>query len=257
MTAQTRNYAFLFVGWITLFLCQRTVPCTISHLQTSANFSMENIGTLMSCFELTYALTKLASGLLYDNLQLNPKLFFCSGLAVGGLLCLCFPMTVATSVSLMCAVDGGRGIPRIWVASMCTYAEPLVPTIRHWCEVHYTFCWIKLNWCCRPNTLCLPGYYAIGWQYVYYILGSSCLLMTSILAVGMEYLPREKKEPNQKTNSMSNSPSFSWHSVFLFKEFWLVTTLNVINWVAKASIADWIQPYLTKQMNWPSATAAI
>lgn len=250
MKSQTMNYVLLFMGWFTLFQCQRTVPSTSSHLHTSAGFSMQDISNLLSCFGITYALTKVASGLLYDNLQLNPKHLFCSGLAVGGLLCLCFPPAAASSHYLSYLLKLVEGIFQGLGWPACAHL------LNQWygpsdIGVMYTLLSSGSNLAGFTAPL-LSTYLAtaLGWQYSFYILGSSCLLMATIVSVNMEYSPKQRNH----TEGARHAPEIPWHSVFLFKEFWLMTAMDVTAWVVKASIVDWIQLYVTGHLKYPSIT---
>ena len=257
-----RSYVLLFLGWMSLFLSQRTVPSTISHLQTSAGFSTESIGSLFTCFGLTYALTKLASGFLYDNLHLSPKLLFCSGLAMSGLLCLFFPTAASSSVFLTCSLWLAAGVFQGfgWPACARMLKEWYRPADMGW---RYSVLSSGANLAGTVAPI-LAAYLAstLGWQYIYYILGSICLLMAGILTVNMKSSSGETGSKRAKSDDIgsresSKAQALPWHSVFLFKEFWLVTILSVVNWTVKASITDWMQLYLTGQMGRSTATGIL
>lgn len=260
MKSHTKDYVLLSMGWFTLFLCQCAVPSTSSYLQTTAGFSTQDIGNLLFCFAFTYALTKLASGLLYDNLQFNPKHLFCWGLGVGGLLCLCFPAAAAASVylsyllRLMEGVFQGLGWPAC------------AQLLKQWYNpsdigVKYTLLSAGANLAGSIAPLISTNLATtLGWQYGYYILGSSCVLMATIVAVNMEYsqTPQRHQSNNHNVETREEdtyqTPVLSWHSVFLFKEFWLVTAMSVTLWVVRASIIDWIQLYITEHLQYPNTT---
>ena len=247
----------LFVGWFTLFLCQCAVPSTSSYLQTTAGLSMQDIGNLLSCFAFTYALTKLASGFLYDNLHFNPKHLFCSGLAVGGLLCLCFPPATAASTYLGCLLKLIEGVFQGFGWPACAQL------LKQWyppSDIGVKYSLLSAGANLAGSTAPLISTYLatkLGWQYCYYILGSSCVLVAIIVAVNMECsLNQRHRSSNADTREESTyqTPVLPWHSVFLFKEFWLVTALSVTLWVVRSSIIDWIQLYVTEHLKYPNIT---
>ena len=243
----TRNYVLLFLGWITLYLSQRTVPSTVSYLQTSVGFSLEDIGSVLSCFGLTYSLTKLASGFLYDNLHLSPKSLFCWGLGMAGLICVCFPLAASTSLSLACLLWMMEGVFQGFGWPACARM------LKRWYKPsdigrRYFLLSAAANAASAISpmfSVYLAG--VMGWQYSYYILGTCCLMVTSVLVINMEYPPETKYESNKTKHKLQ--AVYSWHGVFLFKEFWLVTAVSAAMWTVKASIVDWIQLYITQQLN--------
>ena len=252
--AQTRNYALLLLGWVTLYLCQRTVPSTASHLQTSASFSLEDVSKLLSCFALTYALTKLASGFLYDGLGLSPKLLFCWGLGAGGLLCVLFPAAASTGLPLTCllwmlvGVFHGFG----WPACAQMTKQWYRPS-----ELGKRYAVLSAASNVATGTAPVLSVYmatTVGWQSVYYLLGTTSLIFSTVLMVGMEYQPQKRKESLNKCYTSHRegkevTETYSWWSVFLFKEFWLVTVLSATAWTVKASVFDWMLLYVSQQLN--------
>ena len=251
---QTRNYLLLLVGWISLYLSQRTVPSTTSHLQTGASFSVEDVGSLLSCFAVTYALTKLASGFLYDRLGLSPKLLFCWGLGAGGFLCLLFPATAKTSISLACllwlvvGVFQGLGWPACAQMTKQWYKSSQLGK-------RYLILSASSNVAAAIIPI-LSAYMAtaVGWESIYYLLGTICILFTPFLVMGIKYHPQkgdEKKDEsfNSHEEVKERTEKYPWYRMFLFKEFWLVTVLNATAWTVKASVIDWMQLYLIQHMD--------
>jgi sugar phosphate permease len=262
---QTRSYLLLLVGWISLYLSQRTVPSTTSHLQTGAAFSVEDVGSLLSCFAVSYALTKLASGFLYDSLGLSPKLLFCWGLGAGGFLCLLFPATAKTSISLACllwlvvGVFQGLGWPACAQMTKQWYKSSQLGK-------RYLILSASSNVAAAIIPI-LSAYMAtaVGWESIYYLLGTICILFTPFLVMGIKYHPQkgdEKKDESFNNGSTiheevkERTEKYPWYGVFLFKEFWLVTVLNATAWTVKASVIDWMQLYLIQHMDHPQTIAA-
>ena len=250
MSAQT-SYILLYVGWTILFLSQRTVPTTILHLQTTESFSLEDIGRLLSCFGITYALTKLASGFLYDSLHLNPKLFFCLGLGVGGVLVFIFPLAAGTSVSLACLVWLGAGLLHGlgWPACARMMKQWYTPS-------NIGKRYMLLSAASNVASALAPILSAyttslLDWQCIYYIVGTCCLVTTITLVVGIEISPEKSVVQN---GTVTRSEVHSWYGVFLFKEFWFVTMLSASVWTVKASIQDWVQLYMTQQLHFSHET---
>ena len=59
---------------------------------------------------------------------------------------------------------------------------------------------------------------------------------------------------NSTNDVSSKAKPLSLHALFSFKEFWLVTALDVMLWVVKASVTDWLQLYLVEEMGRSAAT---
>ena len=250
----TRSYSLLLLGWITLYLSQRTVPSTTSHLQTSAGFSVKDVGSLLSCFAVAYALTKLASGFLYDSLGLSPKQLFCWGLGLGGMLCLLFPPAARTSVSLTCllwvvvGVFQGLGWPACAQMTKQWYKTSQLGKR-----------YMILSSSSNVAAACAPvlsAYMAttVGWESIYYLLGTLCVIVTPFLITGIEYHPQNNDETFENGSTIhqetkERTGKYSWYDVFLFKEFWLVMILNATAWAVKASVMDMMQLYITQHMN--------
>ena len=261
------SYSLLLAGWITLYLGQRTVPSTTSHLQTHASFSLEDIGSLLSCFSLTYALTKLASGFLYDSLGLNPKLLFCCGLGAGGLVCLLFPTAATTSVSRTCllwlvaGVFQGLGWPACAQMTKQWYKSS---------QLGKRYLVLSASSNVAAGTIPILSTYmatAVGWESVYYLMGTLCILATPLLIIGIKYNPENSEIHQKKDESFQNrstihhkdteEKTYSWYGVFLFKEFWLVMVLSTLGWSVRASVIDWMQLYFTQHLNHSHTTGMI
>ena len=256
---QASNYALLLMGWTTLFLAQRSVPSTASHLQTSASFSLHDLGTLLSCFGLAYALMKLACGFLYDSLRLNPKTLFCLGLGAGGLLFLLFPTAARTSVGLTCALWSLVGLFQGLGWPACAHMA------KQWYRPselgkRYSVLSAASNAAAAVSPiLCTYIASVSGWETVYYLLGTASLFFTAVLVLGIEYQDNQNNKDGSFENGDLGSHRnkervYSWHSVFLFREFWLVMALSVTVWTVKASVLDWLQLHLTQQMNFSHST---
>lgn len=257
---QTRNYVILYVGWISLFFCQRTVPSTVSHLQISAGFSTEDIGNVFACFGITYALSKLASGLLYDQFHLSPKVLFCTGLALSGLLCTLFPLAAATSISLSCALWLMEGLFQGvgWPACARILNQWYQPSKM---GMMYSMMSAGANFASTIAPI-LSAYLAIalGWKYTFYSLGLLSVALSSVLVLNLNSSPKDlgygaqELSTNSTDDGSSKAKVLSWHALFFFKEFWLVTVLDVMFWIVKASITDWLQLYLMEEMGRSAAT---
>lgn len=251
---KNRNYALLLLGWIILFLSQRSVPSTASYLRTSASFSVEAIGSLFSCFAITYALTKLASGFLYDSLRLSPKVLFCWGLGIGGFLLVLFPTAAETSVALACFLWLVVGIFHGFGWPACAQMT------KQWYEPselgkRYSILSSASNIAAAVSPmLSLYLATAAGWKTVYYLLGTTSLAVTPLLVFGMEKTSLKRENDSTIQNGAEARPSgvvsYSWYSVFKYKEFWLTTALNITAWTVKASVVDWMLLYLTHQLNY-------
>ena len=247
--SQTGNYVLLFAGWITLYLAMRTVPSTVSYLQTNVGFSLEDIGNVLSCFGLTYSLTKLASGFLYDNLHLSPKPLFCWGLGMAGLICVCFPLAASTSLSLTCLLWTMEGVFQGFGWPACARM------LKRWYKPSdIGGKYLLLSAAANAASAIAPMFSVylagvIGWQYSYYILGTCCLIVTSVLVMNMEYCPKKLQSTNFiDLTKTSDSIKYAWHNVFLYKEFLLVTAIDIAIWGAKICVVDWIQLFITQQM---------
>ena len=82
--------------------------------------------------------------------------------------------------------------------------------------------------------------------------------MTGILVINMDYHQEKKPVTSHSSNGvLTRSEQLLWHNVFVFREFWLVTALSVTMWAIKASVVDWIQLYITHQMNRPYSVGII
>ena len=97
----------------------------------------------------------------------------------------------------------------------------------------------------------------LGWQSVFHLLGITGLFLSAALVFQLKSSPEElgyRKEgmvyssSNISDSSSAKGLTFSWNTLFFFKEFWLVTGLNVTFWIVKASIVDWLQLYLTEEI---------
>ena len=218
---------------------------------------MQDIGNLLFCFALTYALTKLASGFLYDNLQFNPKHLFCSGLAVSGLLCLCFPAAAAASTYLSYLLKLIEGVFQGLGWPACAQ---LLKQWYHPSDIGVKYSPLSAGSNLAGSTAPLISTFLatrLGWQYGYYILGSSCVLVAIIVAANMECSLKQRHQINDtdtRQESTYQAPGLPWHSVFLFKEFWLVTAMSVTLWVVRSTIIDWSQLYITEHLKYPNIT---
>ena len=127
---QSWNYAVLYFGWMSFVLCQRAMPSVVSHLQSSAGFSTGDVGSFFACFGITYSLSKLVSGSLYNHLHLSPNSLFCVGLSLSSMLCILFPLAAATGVFLSCAVRLVEGLTQGlgWPACVCIIKQWYPPS---------------------------------------------------------------------------------------------------------------------------------
>ena len=249
-----------------MFSAQRTLPATISRLQSSAGFSTEDIGSVFSYFGLSYAFTKLISGLLYDNFHLSPKRLFCVGLLASGVLCLCFPLAASHSVLASCAVWMAMGVFQGLGWPACAHI------LKQWYQASemgmmYSIMSLAANIASAliPILSAYLGSY-LDWQYTFHFIALSCLLLGAVLIPNLKSSPgvafqrdnRDTNIPAGLKNGLKNKHNprsvFLWHSVFHFKEFWLVGTLYTIFWLVKSSVTDWMLLYLTGHMGKPNAT---
>ena len=109
---------------------------------------------------------------------------------------------------------------------------------------------------------------AVGWESVYYLMGTLCILATPLLIIGIKYNPENSSEIHQKKDESFQNRStihhkdteeetYSWYGVFLFKEFWLVMMLSTLGWSVRASVIDWMQLYFTQHLNHSHTTGMI
>ena len=239
-------------------MAQRSVPSTSSYLQTSASFSVQDLGRLLTCFSLTYALSKLACGFLYDNLGLSPKTLFCWGLGASGLLCLLFPAAASSGVALTCllwslaGVFQGLGWPACAQMTKEWYSSSELGK-------RYSVLSASSNLAAAASPV-VSAYVAsfMGWEAVYYLLGAISLVVTAVLVMCIEYRCQKREESFQNGHlgraETCGVTEYSWRDVFLFREFWLVMALNATVLTVKASVMDWMQLYITQEMNLPHST---
>jgi OPA family sugar phosphate sensor protein UhpC-like MFS transporter len=255
-------FSTLFIGWMSFYFCQRTLPSTVANLvsaQDSASrgegamqtaLSATYLGQLQSLFAVSYSISFLISGIMSDSVNVRVLLPAC--LATSGLLLAVFPWTEGNQMMGL--------VVYFLVGSLLGCGWPLTAKIlkQTYRPSDLGVPWGIMSTASSFATLFSPVLVSTiiagsgSWKYGFYIFGAIAVSLSLPIAF-VTTLPstdhpidsgRIEKGGEGKQHSSSG---VKWFHVFLVRELWGVIIIHSLMWLVKASIQDWGQLYLIQE----------
>ena len=272
-------FSTLLVGWMTYYLCQRTLPSAMTIMlrvhvnrtpfdkeesdDRSETFSKAFIGQLQSLFAVAYSISFLSSGILSD--KINVKVMFSLGLALSGVLLALFPFTAGNHwlgmlVYFCFGISQGCG----WPATAKMLRQTYHPS-------ELGLAWGLMSTGSSIATMLSPFVVlflistAGRWEFGFNAVGvfSFCLSLLAFVLIGQAAnIPDEESsaqssdtEKDSDGGSETSDSRLQWFHVFRYRELWGVMAMHSILWLVRASVLDWGQLYLieTKAIIYESA----
>ena len=259
-------FTTMFVGWLSFYLCNRTLPSSIPYIISLSNgssnapqesqfseernpFSQAYLGQLLSFFAVTSSLSFLVSGVMSD--VVNVKLLFSAALGLSGLLLATFPLigenhTFGSLLYICLGITLGCGWPCTAKILRQTYqpSELGVP-------------WGIMSTSSSIATLLSPflvsWIVSMGsWKNTFYSFGTLAVsLAIPVLIIANFSSIAGSEAADRKTTSASAGsragPRVRWYHVVYVAPLWGVMIVHAMMWVGKATVQDWGQLYLVQK----------
>lgn len=283
MKHRVRVFPFyaLFIGWMSYYLCQRTLPSAMAWMISSSEkvpvllddeamakatssikteFSKAYVGQLQSLFAVAYAISSLVTGILSD--VINVKILFSVGLGVSGALLALFPYTEGNHLlgSILYFILGlfqGMG----WPSTAKILRQTFPPS-------ELGLPWgLMATGCSIASTLSpfLVSFIigASSWQYSFYTFGILALSLTLPVMALTSFFPNRPtgkfvELPSTEKRTMDGSlpeSKLRWFHIFMFGNIWCVMAIHSTLWLVKTCVQDWGQLYLIQKRGLAEASA--
>lgn len=255
-------FSTLFVGWMSYYLCQRTLPSAMANLlahnseqddsedvdrTTTQSFSATYIGQLQSLFAVSYSTSFLICGIMSD--VVNVKVLFSVCLAGSGLLLAIFPwtegnQTLGLVVYFLMGLSQGCGWPSTAKILRQTYQPSELGVPWGIMSTGSSFAAL-LSPFLVSKIIASSG----SWKYSFYTFGLIALsLSLPITFMTMLSSGTNSDKAKQRQKAGEKQPSeLKWFHVFMVGELWGVMTIHSLLWLVKASVQDWGQLYLVQE----------
>lgn len=254
-------FCTLFVGWISYYLCQRTLPSAMTVLipgspvsrvedepRVFQAFSKAYFGQLQSLFSVAYSTSFLLSGIMSDLVSVRALFAVC--LALSGLFLAIFPWTeghhfFGLVVYFLLGLSEGCAWPFVSKILRQTY----LPS-----ELGVPFGVFSVGSSCAFFFSPLLIASGVDWKYSFYAIG----LVTIGLAIPIYFITTTVPVyVNCPTKIEKQKLQPRWFTVLLVRDLWSVMAIHSVLWLVRATIPDWGHLYLIQERGFERASAGI
>lgn len=253
-------YSILF-GYAVFYFTRKSFSSVMPYLMDDLGFSKGDLGKISSFLFISYAISKLISGVISD--RSNPRYFMAVGLILTGFFNILFGLS--SSLWLMAIFWALNGWFQAWGWPACC------KQLNYWYEQSERGLWYSI--CTTSHTVggaiipILAVYSAdlLGWRYAMFIPAIISILMGGVLINRLRDVPRSiglptveeyksmltnsKSLDNKQSKVSKNHNSLSvreilFHQVLNNKYVWIFGFSYFFVYVVRTAINDWTPLYL-------------
>jgi OPA family sugar phosphate sensor protein UhpC-like MFS transporter len=260
----------IFIGYVVFYFTRKSFTSIMPFLMEDLHFTKADLGILSSILSVSYAISKLVSGVMSD--RANPRYFMATGLILTGVMNILFGMS--SDIVTFAIFWGLNGWSQAWGWPACC------KQLNYWFAQSERGLWYSV--CSTSHNIggglipLIAVFIALhfGWRYAMFVPAFISIAMGFILMNRLRDVPRTLglptvEEYRSKTISKESQTDTAHSSLpvleILFKQVlnnkfvWIFSLSYFFVYVVRAAINDWTPLYLheTKNMELLLATSGV
>lgn len=249
----------IFIGLLSNYLCQRTLPSSLPYLlssnkasssaadsQDNAAFSKIYMGQLQSVYAVAYSFSVLITGVMSD--VINPKIIHAVGLGMSGIFLAVFPFTEGSHL-LSCLVCVCMGLSQAcgWPST-----SRILTRLYHPSELGIPLSLMSTgaNLAALASPLLVGSIVSVSsWRNSFYAFGLLAVFLSLPVALisSLHTTPSHRPATKNKSGQVTEVDGDQWRSRSWLFFIGSLVAVHAALWLVKASVLDWGQLYLIQR----------